>query len=792
MLRALDPFLERAQASVSPSEWLPIGLMAMSEIGSGGNPPTDMSARETLLSRAAAWGLDAGLYGSVAVVTLLYSALFVDNVLAKGGVLLILGGLLVLFAGARCIGSRRLSLLRLPIYLPFLCFVVWASMSAGLSGNAHQGVESLLSYAVPFCLFAVVVHRCRTIGAMVRLLWVVVLTNMVVSVIGLLQYAGLDPLSMPSAAAGMPVSTLGNRNFAAYYHELLLPVLAAILISQWGMLSRIRRSVLLVSLVMAAAHLVVTGSRAGWLSAVVSLVLLLTLTAERRRWLRHAPSFILAGLLLLPIGQFLLKSIPLEDDESLYTPASRTARETWDRALTAFDPADFSRAMRILVWAGTSDMIGAAPWFGAGPGQYWISMRPHLDHMAWGEVMKARTEEPHEARHAHNEYLEFSAEIGLVGLGILIWWLGSLLWTGHGYLRLPPGSAQKSFARPVRAMTAGIVCGIIASLIHACFAFNLHNPVALAHLWVLAGLMVAVNSRKLSDREHFIDVSLQAIPRAAGVGVVAAAVAALLCMTGWRILLGDYHYARGHEHMAAGKADRAISSLNEAADWRGHEFRYHRLLGRIALMRGDDEEAEASLERSLDLHPNDPGALRLLGGILVRSGRNATEALARAVLLDPLNTRAYSLLAQAYRRVGQHDLAIASLQRALEADPQDAQLLVALALAHRDAGKWDACISTLETAAGLKPEDGRIAGNLGAVYLEMGRPVQAEEQLRRALRFDRHNEAKWQANLSQALKLQGRDEEAKAAAYEAVIMTQDSTRREELRRVLEEQDTRTE
>ena len=115
--------------------------------------------------------------------------------------------------------------------------------------------------------------------------------------------------------------------------------------------------------------------------------------------------------------------------------------------------------------------------------------------------------------------------------------------------------------------------------------------------------------------------------------------------------------------MAAGYPERAVSSLERAADWRGHEFRYHRLLGRIALMRGDDEGAQSALERSLALHPNDPGALRLLGGILVRSGRDATETLARAVLLDPLNTRAYSLLAQAYRRVGQHDLAIVAERR---------------------------------------------------------------------------------------------------------------------------------
>jgi len=479
-----------------------------------------------------------------------------------------------------------------------------------------------------------------------------------------------------------------------------------------------------------------------------------------------------------------LQSTSLDRDETLYDPASRAAGHIWDRALSAFDTQDFSRSMRVLIWTGTVDMIRAHPWLGCGPGQYWSTIRPFLDQDAWGALMQARTEIPHEPRHAHNEYLELTAEMGLVGMAMMLWLLGTLLWMGKTYLGRRPAVAGRWPPGPVVAETAGALGSMVAFLIHAGFAFNLHNPVAWTYFSLFAGLMVAVNERKTVPSTRRVSAKSET-----GAGLMVALVAGgvgavLLGATGLRILMGDFYYAQGVRAVGGQRMEEAQTAFRRAVRWRAYDFQYHRTAGRLYLMLGSDPQAQAELERSLLLHPNDAGALRLLGGVLNRGGGNAIQILERAVKLDPTNTRGYALLASAYRNMGDADSAIALLRRVLSTRPHEPRLVMALGLAQHDLGKLDQCLATLERALRMAPEDGRIAGNLGAIYLEIGRPGDAEELLRQAVRRDSRNAMEWEANLSRALALQGKTDEARASAVEALTRTRDAEGLIELHRAL--------
>lgn len=734
-------------------------------------------------ARVTGWGLEAGLYAAVAVTTLLYSARFSDNVLAKGGVLLVMAGLLSALSAGRATIEGRVRLPRLPVFLPFLCLTTWMAICAALSDNRMLGLESLLLQAAPFCLFLVVVQHRRSARAVDRLLGVVVLVSSVVSAMGVLQYLGVDPLPGPGVYGRAAISTLGNPNFAAYYQNLILPVLVALLLSQWTRLTPLRRTVLGLATALSVFHLIAAGSRAGWFSAGVGFVLLLSLLSRSRSWSRRAPGLILMALLVLPIAQVFLQSVPVGRQETLYDSTTRIARATWERALTAFDAGDLSRHMRVLIWQDTLDMIADAPIAGVGPGQYWRSLAPYIDRLAWGQMMAARSGRPVEPRHAHNEYLEFSAELGLVGLAILLWLLGGLLWLGVRYLRPRPGREGTGLVRPVRAISAGVVCGIAATLVHAQTGFNLHHPVVTMHLWLLAGAMVALHNRRLGGGDRPLDLPLHTTARAASWGAAGLGLAVVFGWTGLRVLMGDYYFEQGHHLQAARRPVEAILALGEASAWRGYEFQYPRELGQVALQQGREAEARTALERSLQLQPHDAGALRLLGGVLIRQGDpSAVQVLSRAVARDRSSARAYALLAQAHRQAGHPDSAVAALERALRDLPRQPELLMALALACRDSGELERALTLLEEGAGMAPGDGRLAGNLGALYLEVGRGAQAEAQLRRALQFDPGNGMEWLANLGQALALQGRHDEALVAAAQALRLAPEDSRLQELNR----------
>ena len=69
---------------------------------------------------------------------------------------------------------------------------------------------------------------------------------------------------------------------------------------------------------------------------------------------------------------------------------------------------------------------------------------------------------------AHNDYLHFVSELGLMLIPILIWMIIALF--RHGFMKLG------NLSRLVRGTTLGAMSGIFAILVHSMVDFNLHIP----------------------------------------------------------------------------------------------------------------------------------------------------------------------------------------------------------------------------------------------------------------------------------------------------------------------------
>lgn len=92
--------------------------------------------------------------------------------------------------------------------------------------------------------------------------------------------------------------------------------------------------------------------------------------------------------------------------------------------------------------------------------------------------------------HAHNDYLQFAIEFGVVGFLPLAGFVGLALW--HG-LR---GMAQReSLYRS--GLATGVVMGLVALLIHSATDFNLQIPANAAHFVVLCALAVLVRTHRV-------------------------------------------------------------------------------------------------------------------------------------------------------------------------------------------------------------------------------------------------------------------------------------------------------
>jgi len=736
---------------------------------SGGQTPTVSVAGSGMsVHRALAVALEVAVAALLIVPTLLYSSYFRDNILAKGGVVLVLGAVTAAVWVALQASERDMFVLRSPVYLPFLLYLGAGVTSLTLAQNPRRAAEIVLYHGLLLLVFAAVSHRFRDPSRARHLVWILLGLGLVVSSIGLLQYNGVGVIAIPQryANAGYPIATLGNTNFVAHYLDLLIPLAAALaVVWRW----RWKGYVALLIVVMAIGQLALCMSWGGWLSTAAGLGVLGVAMAPP---VLRLSRMVLLPVVAAPIGLaaiFTLGSMRLGVGAGERDGLLQIAAQTGERMAATLERTGYSRSMRLLIWKDTVNLIGANPWLGVGPGNYGISLpayRTSAGQREWRELMGQRANEPH---HAHSEYLETWSEFGIVGILSLLWLLGAVLWVGWRGLARPTAGGDDPATRERRAIVAGCLGGLAAAVVHAAFTFNLQDPVSGTHFWVMAGLMVASSGEGSPGWLVRLPRERRRLPAlAVGVGLVLIGGYSGLC-----ILVGDAHYSRGWRHLEDGYGNRAILAFRQAIHWRGHEPVYHHTLGMTAVTMNQLAEAENSLRRSLELRPHSPQARRLLGRTLMARERpaEAAQVLAGAVAIDPLTPANHALLAEAQMAAGDYAAAVASRQQALAFRPSDTALMMDLGLAYREAGEPEQAHAVLSRAASQRPRDGVIQGNLGAVCLELGRLSEAEGHLREAVRGDADHRHAWRANLARALILQGRVEEAQreadAAAAEA-------------------------
>lgn len=693
--------------------------------------------------------LEAGVPALIVLISFFYSPQLSDYRIGKLAALHLMAGLLGGLWLVRAGIQGRLLLEPVSLYRPLLVYLGLALASLVLAFNKIQGTEVLLTQVWLLLLCLLAMHHFRDPAAIYSTLWTMVLSGLGVALLGILQYNGIHLIPLPTIYGNLPVSTLGNPNFVAHYLELLIPLILALLVVRrrpW------ERALLGVALALTLAHLIVAGSRAGWLALALGLAFWFWphLAFARRRLHQFLIGGLVALLVSAPLG-LVLDSIPSGEGQTLNRTLSQLTQSTWERARSGFDPGNFSVAQRLIIWGDTIALISAHPLLGVGPGNFELFLPAYRSperHQAWKQLMGDRNNVAYEAE---NEYLEFAAEGGLLGLAAMLWLLGTVVWSGWQCLR-------RQDQPEIRALTRGCLAGLLATLVHCIFSFNLQDPASAVLFWLLGGLVVALN--RSGNPGHFIGLDTTG-RRSAALGI-----GALLILAGgyWGLCIGagDYYYFKGRQYQAENQPNRATLNYTQAIGWRSWDFRYHHSLGLARLEANRPAEAEAPLRRSLALHPNNAAALRLLGQTLWRLEKNTDQAvsfLQRAAALDPLNPQSHLWLARALQQGQDHAGAIAAWEQALALQPQDAETLMSLGIEYGAAGQRFKARERLEEAMHLAPQNPVILGNLGAVYLLEGRLDQAAALLRQAVSLA-PAEASWRRNLALVLAGQQRLQEA--------------------------------
>lgn len=354
-------------------------------------------------------------------------------------------------------------LLRTVLDMPILVLSGLVVLAAVFSVDRPASLVALAKFAAwlgVYCLVATTLRVSQRIG---RLANIVIGVTVFLALFALVKGAGLNPCpwwdypDLPYPKEFL-AATFGNHNHLAGWLEMAIPLLLGGVLHSKGQKWLVIKLPLLALLV---TVLILTQSRGGWLGFLAGLFFMggvLTVQGGRtkRRWVLA----LVGGIGLLVVAVMLL------------SPA------TTERALTAEGGVEEgSLAERIEVWRGVAVMIKAHPLLGSGPGTFKLAFPgyqpPGFSHR-WDK--------------AHNDYLEFAAELG-VGFWAVMGWLLFLLYR-QGLRKYRSADGYAAF------LTLGALTGITSLLVHSLVDFNLQLPANALLFTVLAALVAGKGEKR--------------------------------------------------------------------------------------------------------------------------------------------------------------------------------------------------------------------------------------------------------------------------------------------------------
>jgi len=586
-----------------------------------------------------------------------------------------------------------------PIYYTILAFLAANFGSLFQAANIFQGLYSVW---IQICYFLVAIlcfHCIRDRRQVRSLVGVMVAAGGAVALIGLIQHNAIFHFYHKWNIAA---STIGNVNFVAEYYNVVYPVSLVMLLI-------VRRPILWSLLLLACfamtCHLIVMGSRGGWLGVVIAGVVIGGAEVVRRFQIRRrAIDGLVAGLLCVllawPVMAGVASSIPLANGSTL----TGLGETYWDvvvsRSTDAMAVRDRSTKQRILLWWDTLGLIGDRPLLGVGTGNYAYNIQKHLsqESLTLKQEMESETGSEHLIFRAHNDYLQVWSEAGLVGILLFLVLLIQIMRAvGSLILRYIRGEEDP--------LVVGLGAAVLATLAHALFSSNFQNPASATVFWVVVGF-VWTYSVEPEDRTRLGLLNTRSDGFSFGVMAVGVVVVVFTVYHGLRMWQGAIYFQSARTLVIRGEKEQALETLEASLRYPSPSpFATYEMIGRVAHRLGRFPESQAAMERSLAFHPNNPGANYYLGRSLVEQGKReaALAYVERAVELEPFRPEYRTTFAIVLGQVGRTDEAVSQVREALSLDPNSKEAYYALGGIEQARNRNQAALDAFDRALELGP-----------------------------------------------------------------------------------------
>ena len=418
----------------------------------------------------------------------------------------------------------------------FLLFFLWMSVSYFWAENHYEAEKKLMDW------FG---------GAMVLLLVLLTTrTNSQVRIIGGCLFASGVSMSLLVIAQYLfsyggvlqhvpPAAVFGNRNPAGEFLILTVAIGFAYMVSTTN---RAALWTLMFSLAICFSAILFIKSRGAWLSflVVVAVFALLWivkhyLSGVRGSWSREKTLASIVGivgfLIITNISPNTFSKGTLGVDKSTNPDAAVEVTEgLFDTVKNKLEGWDSSKTQRLGIWLNSVDLIKDHLIFGTGVGNWMIYYPKYQNQRAFDPDVSGNQYHIN----AHNDYIEFVAELGLVGTFFLLAMLVGLFYVFVRFVLVKQ-------SRRVFFLVAAFVASLCGLGFNAVFAFPLQQPPTIAFVTAFLGCIAVLhhcNEDGSGKRVYRLQLNRNIL-----------GVACIIVVLGGLILVAKLHYRWFYDEM---------------------------------------------------------------------------------------------------------------------------------------------------------------------------------------------------------------------------------------------------
>lgn len=475
-----------------------------------------------------------------------------------------------------------------PLTLPILFFVIINVVSLKAAINLHTALFPLAQlFLLVILYFAIINNFSHDRLHTVLFAWIGV--GGLIAAVGICQYLGLGFSWIPASSTGMPAVTFGNRNMAAMFSIMTLPVSGYVFY-----LSPTRKKDLIsgIPLVLLVLFLLYTRTRGAWVGlsgALLATGIIVFFTEKRHqgyvrsvltRLRRPSKVAVMVAGTVIIIGMSFLQS----NIQEISGPKS-TIFSTTSSILQGRDSG------RLGVWRASLEMFADnANWLtGVGLNNWYIQYPWYAN----GHLIRISTT----PFRPHNDFIWILTETGIIGFGIYIW-----LMVTAGILVFK--IIKKTEDQRVITATLTFTTGLLAITGHSLFSFPRERITISMLFWILLAFITVLYLHVQGSGGNDGDGTKK---YRFNRGAVLTGIMILIVLgtvdVGRRHLMNDRYLYRGLILYEDQKYSGALEALTQAENIFPGNWKVHYLFGLCYIAENDYDPAISWFNRCLTFHP---------------------------------------------------------------------------------------------------------------------------------------------------------------------------------------------